>query len=104
MAQLGVSSRNAVMMEVEKFNAAGGLDGRPIEVIVRDSRGVPAEAARIAREMITSDRVDLLLDGEPSSGGFAVHEVRNASARDAAPTVKRRYFMAAPFRRVTGYR
>ena len=75
VAQLGVSSRNAVMMEVEKFNAAGGLDGRPIEVIVRDSRGVPAEAARIAREMITSDRVDLLFDGEPSSGGFAVHEV-----------------------------
>ncbi|WP_207538194.1 ABC transporter substrate-binding protein [Sabulicella rubraurantiaca] len=75
VAQLGVSSRNAVMMEIEKFNAAGGLDGRPIEVIVRDSRGVPAEAARIAREMITSDRVDLLFDGEPSSGGFAVHEV-----------------------------
>lgn len=75
VAQLGVSSRNAVMMEVEKFNAAGGLDGRPIEVIVRDSRGVPAEAARIAREMITSDRVDILFDGEPSSGGFAVHEV-----------------------------
>ena len=24
-AQLGTSSRNAVMMEVEKFNAAGGL-------------------------------------------------------------------------------
>lgn len=75
VAQLGVSSRNAVMMEVEKFNAAGGLDGRPIEVIVRDSRGVPAEAARIAREMINSDRVDILFDGEPSSGGFAVHEV-----------------------------
>ncbi len=75
VAQLGVSSRNAVMMEVERFNAAGGLDGRPIEVIVRDSRGVPAEAARIAREMISSDGVDLLFDGEPSSGGFAVHEV-----------------------------
>ena len=75
VAQLGISSRNAVMMEVEKFNAAGGLDGRQIEVVVRDSRGTPAEAARIAREMISSDGVDVLLDGEPSSGGFAVHEV-----------------------------
>lgn len=74
VAQLGISSRDAVMMEVDKFNAEGGLDGRPIEVIVRDSRGVPAEAARLAREMI-SEGVDILFDGEPSSGGFAVHEV-----------------------------
>jgi branched-chain amino acid transport system substrate-binding protein len=74
VAQLGISSRDAVLMEVDKFNAEGGLDGRPIEVIVRDSRGVPAEAARLAREMI-SEGVDILFDGEPSSGGFAVHEV-----------------------------
>jgi len=75
VAQLGISSRNAMQMEVEAFNAAGGLDGRPIELIVRDSRGVPAEAARIAREMISSDAVDFLFDAEPSSGGFAIHEV-----------------------------
>lgn len=75
VAQLGISSRNAMQMEVDAFNAAGGLDGRPIELIVRDSRGVPAEAARIAREMISSDQVDVLFDAEPSSGGFAIHEV-----------------------------
>lgn len=75
VAQLGISSRNAMQIEVDAFNAAGGLDGRPIELIVRDSRGVPAEAARIAREMITSDQVDVLFDAEPSSGGFAIHEV-----------------------------
>lgn len=75
VAQLGISSRNAAMMEIEKFNAAGGLAGRPIELIVRDSRGAPAEAARIAREMISSDGVDLILDAEASTGAFAVHEV-----------------------------
>lgn len=75
VAQLGISSRNAMQIEVDAFNAAGGLDGRPIELIVRDSRGVPAEAARIAREMISSDAVDFLFDAEPSSGGFAIHEV-----------------------------
>jgi branched-chain amino acid transport system substrate-binding protein len=75
VAQLGLSSRNAMQIEVDRFNAAGGLDGRPIELVVRDSRGVPAEAARLAREMITSEGCEFLLDGEPSSGGFAVHEV-----------------------------
>ena len=52
VAQLGTSSRNAVMIEVEKFNAAGGLGGRPIEMVVRDSKGQPQEAARVSRELV----------------------------------------------------
>ena len=44
VAQLGTSSRNAVMMEVEKINAAGGLAGRQIEMVIRNSKGQPQEA------------------------------------------------------------
>ncbi len=49
VAQLGTSSRNAVMMEVDKINAAGGLAGRQIEMVIRDSKGQPQEAARLSR-------------------------------------------------------
>jgi branched-chain amino acid transport system substrate-binding protein len=62
-------------MEVEKFNAIGGLGGRKIELIIRDSKGQPQEAARVARELITSDGCEILVDAEASSGAFAVHEV-----------------------------
>lgn len=75
VAILGISSRNAVMMEVEKFNAAGGFNGRMIEMVVRDSKGAPQEAARVARELVTSEGCEILIDGEASSGAFAVHEV-----------------------------
>lgn len=75
VAQLGTSSRNAVMMEVEKINAAGGLAGRQIEMVIRDSKGQPQEAARVARELINTDGCEMLIDGEASSGAFAVHEV-----------------------------
>lgn len=75
VAQLGNSSRNAVMMEVDKINAAGGLAGRQIEMVIRDSKGQPQEAARLARELINSDGCELLIDAEASSGAFAVHEV-----------------------------
>ncbi len=75
VAQLGTSSRNAVMLEVEKVNAAGGLAGRQIEMVIRDSKGQPQEAARIARELVNTDGCEMLLDGEASSGSFAVHEV-----------------------------
>ncbi|WP_203583592.1 ABC transporter substrate-binding protein [Sheuella amnicola] len=75
VAILGISSRNAVMMEVEKFNAAGGLGGRKIEMVIRDSKGAPQEAARVARELVTSEGCEILIDAEASSGAFAVHEV-----------------------------
>ena len=75
VAQLGTSSRNALMMEVEKINAAGGLAGRQIEMVIRDFKGQPQEAARIARELINTEGCELLIDAEASSGAFAVHEV-----------------------------
>ena len=75
VAQLGTSSRNGVMIEVEKVNAAGGLAGRQIEMVIRDSKGQPQEAARVARELVNTDGCELLIDAEASSGAFAVHEV-----------------------------
>jgi branched-chain amino acid transport system substrate-binding protein len=75
VAQLGTSSRNAVQMEVEKVNAQGGIGGKQIEMIIRDSKGQPQEAARIARELINTDGCEMLIDGEASSGAFAVQEV-----------------------------
>jgi len=75
VAMLGLSSSNAATLEVEKFNAAGGLNGRKIELVIRDSKGQPQEAARVARELVTSEDCEIILDAEASSGGFAVHEV-----------------------------
>ena len=37
VAMLGLSSRNAVMLEVEKFNAAGGLGGSPLSQLTSAS-------------------------------------------------------------------
>lgn len=75
IALLGTSSRNAAQMAIEQVNAAGGLAGRKIELVVRDSKGQPQEAARIARELVNSDGCEILLDAEASSGAFAVQEV-----------------------------
>lgn len=75
VAQLGTSSRNAAQLEVEKVNAAGGIGGRTIELVIRDTKGQPQEAARVARELVNSDGCELLIDAEASTGAFAVHEV-----------------------------
>ena len=75
VAQLGISSRNGIMIEVEKFNAAGGLSGRKIEIIARDSKGKPDEAANNTRQLINSDGCEIILSAESSAGAFAVQEV-----------------------------
>ena len=41
VAQLGISVNNALKMATDNFNSSGGLDGRNIELIVRDSRAKP---------------------------------------------------------------
>jgi len=75
IALLGNSSRNALMIELDRINAAGGFLGRPIEFVFRDSKGQPQEAARITRELVNSEGCELLIDAEASSGSFAVQEV-----------------------------
>lgn len=75
VAQLGISSRNALQMEADKFNAAGGLGGRMIEIIARDSKGKPEEAANNTRALVNSEGCEVIISAESSAGAFAVQEV-----------------------------
>ena len=75
IALLGTSSKGAIQMEIDRINASGGLLGRQIQPIYRDSKGQPQEAARVARELVNTDGCEILLDAEASSGAYAVQEV-----------------------------
>ncbi len=74
-AVIGSASSKGALTEIEKFNAAGGLNGRPVELIVRDSKGKPEEAARISREFVNSDGCEILFDSDTSAAAFAIQEV-----------------------------
>jgi branched-chain amino acid transport system substrate-binding protein len=62
-------------MMVEKINAEGGLLGREVVSIHRDSRLDPGTATSLARELISRHRVHFLIGGLSSSEGQAVSEV-----------------------------
>ena len=87
VAQLGISVTNAIKMAVNKFNEEGGLDGRKIELIIRDSRAKPDEAARVCRDFINSDNVDVIVNAEASGASFAVQEVIRESGTLCLHTV-----------------
>ncbi len=75
VAILGTSSRTAVQLAFKEINDAGGIAGRMLELVDRDSKGRPDEAARVTRDLINNDGCEIIIDGEASSGAFAVHEV-----------------------------
>lgn len=49
---LGVSCRNGAQLAVDDANAAGGVRGRPLELLVRDDAQDPETARRAVRELV----------------------------------------------------
>jgi branched-chain amino acid transport system substrate-binding protein len=59
-------------LEVEAYNAAGGLNGRPIQLIEVDDKSDAATAVSVATKLITQDKVVALLGGLNTPAALAV--------------------------------
>jgi len=59
-AELGVQERNGVQLAVEKINAAGGVAGRKIELIIRDDFGIPEKAKTVDGELIKEGAIAII--------------------------------------------
>lgn len=69
--------RKGMELALKEINAAGGVIGRPLELISRDDGGNPGDAIRVATELVTRDKVDLLTGTFLSHVGLAVSEFAN---------------------------
>ena len=74
-ALIGEPSLKGAQMFVEEINAKGGVLGRKIELVVRDTKGNADEAVRIARDLILRENVDFLVGTLTSAEGPAVSPV-----------------------------
>ena len=72
---VGNSARFSAGLAIDAFNAAGGLDGRMIELVARDDKARPDEAARVVRELINADGCHLIVSASTTAGAFAIQEV-----------------------------
>ena len=64
--------KKGMELALEEINAAGGVNGRKLELVVRDDNGNPGDAVRVAEELITREKVDLLMGTFASNVGLAV--------------------------------
>ena len=66
-AFLGAPEEKTVQMLVEKINAAGGINGQKLELVVKDTGGSPEKAVSFAKQLIEEDKV-LAIIGPSTSG------------------------------------
>lgn len=61
-------------MAVEEINEKGGINGRKIEILVRDDKFKPDEALAHAKELVLKENVDFLAGTTNSASALAVSE------------------------------
>lgn len=59
-------------LAVEQINAAGGVNGKQLQLIIRDDNSNPGDAVRAAEELVTRDKVDVLTGTFLSHIGLAI--------------------------------
>lgn len=72
---LAESNLHGVELAVEQLNAGGGILGRQVELIKRDSKTKPDEGAKLAREVIINEDIDVLTGVCSSSVMLAISAV-----------------------------
>ena len=64
--------KKGMELAVEEINAAGGVNGKKLQLITRDDNGSPGDAVRAAEELISREQVDVLAGGFLSNIGLAL--------------------------------
>ncbi len=74
-APIGTPTKLVAEMVVKKINQEGGINGRPIELVVGDTESDPAKAASIAKKFIFSDKVAAIIGPTSTGEGMQVKKI-----------------------------
>ena len=64
--------KKGMELAVDEINAKGGVNGRKIELITRDDNANPGDAVRMAEELVSREKVDILAGAFLSNTGLAL--------------------------------
>jgi branched-chain amino acid transport system substrate-binding protein len=74
-AGLGQPEKNALEMEAKRINDAGGVNGRPIELIIEDDATDDAKANAAASKLVDQDGVIAIIGASGTGGTMAMRDV-----------------------------
>ncbi len=85
-SDLGVEARDGVMLAVDQINAAGGINGRPIQLLIRDEKGDPEMARQMDAELIEAGVVAILGHTTSEQTAAVLDEINEAEVVLLSPT------------------
>ena len=68
----GIPAKRGIEFAVEEINAAGGINGRPLEVIYEDSKDDATHSVNAATKLISVDKVPVIIGPMMSGNTLAV--------------------------------
>ncbi len=80
----GLAVRDGVVMYTDEFNAAGGINGKMVELIIYDDKGDSVEALNAYNRLVYDDGDVAIIGPVTSTPTFGVAEV---SAEDGVPAI-----------------
>ena len=86
-APIGKQVRWGAELAVKEINAAGGVNGRPFELLFEDEEANPPVAVRKSEKLLQQDKVDLLTGTVNSGSTLAVGQVAERNNRILVTTV-----------------
>ena len=72
---LGAPESKTLEMLVEETNAAGGIDGHPVELIIKDSQASAEKAISFARQLIEEEQVLAIVGPSTSGESMAIKDI-----------------------------
>jgi branched-chain amino acid transport system substrate-binding protein len=72
---IALAQKQALEIGLEEINSSGGLLGRKVELVLRDSQLNPELGSALARDLIWKDKVDFLIGPTSPSVALAVSQV-----------------------------
>ena len=73
--QWGINARNGMNLALEEINADGGINGRPLEIIFKDSKTDEATAAKEFQELIKTEKVQVVIGDIASSTTLSMYPI-----------------------------
>jgi branched-chain amino acid transport system substrate-binding protein len=78
-ANLGKPEANTLQMLVSELNAKGGINGKKIELIIKDSGGNPEKAISFAKQLIEEDKVFAIIGPSTSGESMKIKSIADDS-------------------------
>jgi branched-chain amino acid transport system substrate-binding protein len=72
---LGAPESKTLEMLVEEINAAGGIDGHPVELIIKDSQASAEKAISFAKQLIEEEHVLAIIGPSTSGESMAIKDI-----------------------------